>query len=115
METPNSIENPLAHQFNVVVSIPEAVKIKLVDASLLNEFEIWMYLSTVLLNFATGFWTTYVQNTNKDMETILAWTSLCFSMLFVFCVITAIVKRIKIDKKSKNIDLQTSVSNPNNL
>ena len=51
----NSVSNPLANQFNVVVSVPQAVNVKLVDASLLSEFEIWMYLSSVLLNISTGF------------------------------------------------------------
>jgi len=108
----NSVANPLAHQFNVVVSIPQSVKIKLVDASLLNEFEIWMYLSTVLLNIATGFWVSYAQNTTVLVDKILCYTSLCFTLLFLFAIIVAITKRIKMNKKSKEVELGTSMQNP---
>ena len=67
----NSVSNPLANQFNVVVSVPQAVNVKLVDASLLSEFEIWMYLSSVLLNISTGFWVSYTQNTVDTVDKIL--------------------------------------------
>src|SRR5665647_834604 len=86
--TSNSVGNPLAHEFNVIVSIPQTVKIKLVDASLLSEFEIWLYLSSALLNFSTGFWVTYAQNTNAQVNKILLWISICFSLLFFFTLIT---------------------------
>ena len=78
----NSVSNPLANQFNVVVSVPQAVNVKLVDASLLSEFEIWMYLSSVLLNISTGFWVSYTQNTVDTVDKILLWTALCFTGLF---------------------------------
>jgi len=111
----NSVGNPLAQNFNVVVSIPETVKIKLVDASLLNEFEIWMYLSTVLLNIATGFWVSYVQNINELLEKILCWTAICFTLIFVFALIVAIYKRVKMSKKSKDVELSTSINNNTNI
>ena len=113
--TPNSVSNPLAENFNVVVSIPQAVNIKLVDASLLNEFEIWMYLSTVLLNISTGFWVSYVQNTDEPLEKILCWTAVCFTLIFVFTLVVAIYKRVKMNKKSKNVELSTSIANPANI
>lgn len=113
METiSNSVSNPLAQQFNVVVSIPQSVKVKLVDASLLNDFEIWMYLSTFLLNISTGFWVSFAQNTNKETDKILGWTASCFSILLAFSLVVAISKRIKMSKKSRDIQLTTSVSNP---
>lgn len=112
--TTNIVSNPLAQQFNVVVSIPQAVNVKLVDASLLNDFEIWMYLSTVLLNISTGFWVSFIQNSNKLIDRMLCWTSICFTIIFTFTIIVAITKRIKMNKKSKNVELATSIPNPAN-
>ena len=107
----NSVSNPLANQFNVVVSVPQAVNVKLVDASLLSEFEILMYLSSVLLNISTGFWVSYTQNTVDTVDKILLWTALCFTGLFLLTITVAINKRIKMNKKSKDIELNTSISN----
>jgi hypothetical protein len=110
----NTVSNPLAQQFNVVVSIPQAVNVKLVDASLLNDFEIWMYLSTVLLNISTGFWVSYSQNTNTQIDKMICWTSICFTFIFVFTIIIAISKRVKMNQKSRNVELATSIPNPAN-
>ncbi len=112
--TTNTVSNPLAQQFNVVVSIPQAVNVKLVDASLLSDFEIWMYLSTVLLNVSTGFWVSYAQNTNAQIEKMLCWTSICFTIIFSFTIIVAIIKRVKMNQKSRNVELATSIPNPAN-
>jgi hypothetical protein len=108
----NTVSNPLAQQFNIVVSIPQAVKVKLVDASLLNDFEIWMYLSTVILNVCTGFWVSYAQNSNAQINKMLCWTAICFTVIFIFSIIIAISKRVKMSRKSRNIELQTSIPNP---
>ena len=110
--TSNSVTNPLADQFNVVVSIPQAVKIKLVDASLLNDFEIWTYISTILMNFSTGFWVAFVQCDKTDLEKILLWISICFTILFTACLIIAIIKRIKMSRNSKEVELNTVTPNP---
>lgn len=110
----NTVSNPLAQQFNVVVSIPQAVNVKLVDASLLNDFEIWMYLSTVLLNISTGFWVSYSQNANKQIDKMLCWTSICFTIIFAFTIMIAISKRVKMNRKSRNVELATSIPNPAN-
>jgi hypothetical protein len=113
--TSNSVSNPLAQQFSVVVSIPQTVKIKLVDASLLSEFEIWIYISSALVNFSTGFWVTYAQNSNTQIDKILLWISICFTILFLATLIVAITKRIKMNRKSKDVELNTSVPNPNSF
>lgn len=110
--TSNTVSNPLGDHFSVVVSIPQSVNVKLVDASLLNDFEIWMYLSGVLLNISTGFWVSYTQNSNEVIDKNLLWTSICFSLIFLFSIIIAINKRIKMNKKSRNIDLSTNIANP---
>ncbi|MDD4970217.1 MAG: hypothetical protein PHT07_12400 [Paludibacter sp.] len=112
--TANTVSNPLAQQFNVVVSIPQAVNVKLVDASLLNDFEIWMYLSSVLLNISTGFWVSYSQNTNTQIDKMICWTSICFTFIFAFTIIIAISKRVKMNQKSRNVELATSIPNPAN-
>jgi hypothetical protein len=108
----NTVSNPLAQQFNIVVSIPQAVKIKLVDASLLNEFELWLYFSTVLLNISTGFWVAYTQNAKQQTNNTLIWTAICFTIVFSFTLIVAIYKRVKMNKKSRNVELSTSIPNP---
>ncbi|MFY0483471.1 hypothetical protein ACI6PS_12780 [Flavobacterium sp. PLA-1-15] len=108
----NSVGNPLGNNLNVVVTVPHTVKVKLVDASLLNEFEVWMYFSGILLNAVTGFWVSYVQNTVRETDKVLWWISLILTILFAFTSGVAINRRIKMNKNSKDIELNTSVNNP---
>lgn len=103
--------NPLAGGLNISVSIPESVDIKLVNASALTDFEIWIYISSLLSNAVVGFWISYAQNTVKETDKILFWNSIIFTTLFGLSIAVAIYKRFQLSKKSKKYSIQNDTTN----
>lgn len=101
--------NPLSDGLNITVSVPESVDIKLVNASALTDFEIWIYISSILSNAVVGFWISYAQNTVETSEKILWWISIVFSILFGVSLLVAFLKRLQLSKKSKKYSIKNEV------
>jgi len=100
--------NPLGDELNIMVSLPETLEIKMVNASTLEEYETWFFISSVLSSFMCGFWVAYAQNTVKDINNILFWNSVAFTVIFIISVITAFSKRRKLNEKAKSVKLKAS-------
>jgi hypothetical protein len=98
-------DNPVARGLNVTVSIPETVEIRMVDASVLSEYELWFFLASLLSNAAIGFLVAYLQ-TQTD-KSLLANT-LIFGLLFLITLITALLRRKKLRQKAKTIQLKAT-------
>lgn len=47
--------NPMGRDLQVELSMPEKFEIKMVNASALNDYEIWSFISSFMLNFLVGF------------------------------------------------------------
>ena len=47
--------NPIGEELMVEVSIPEKIEIKMVDASSLNDFELWSLLASIFLQLFCRF------------------------------------------------------------
>ena len=99
--------NPL-DAFDIMVSIPDKLEIKMVNASILSEYEIWIFISSLLSNAVIGFWVAYATNTNVVTNVILLWNSIIFTILFIVTLFVALRKRYLLSKKSKTIKLKTS-------
>ncbi len=98
-------ENPLAKAFNITVSVPETVEIRMVDASVLADYEVWFFISSLLASATIGFLVAYLQN--DDSLSLLATTLLFTSLFAISCTMT-FIKRHKLRKKAKNIKLRTT-------
>lgn len=103
--------NPSGTPFNVVVSIPESIEIKMVDASMLSDYEVWFFISSMLVSAVTGFLVAFVQalDSKSAIATSLGYMALVLGLLLVVSLITTFVKRSKLQKKGKSISLKTSV------
>lgn len=103
-------ENPVADSFNIVVSVPESIQIKMVDASALADYEIWIFIASVLSNAVVGFLVAYSQaiDAKSPSTTYVGWTLVVFIVLFVAATLTAILKRTSLKKKGRDIRLKTS-------
>jgi len=97
-------ENPLAHYLNVTVSIPETIEIKMVDASVLADYEVWVFISSILGSAVTGFLVAYCQN---NQGSLLAMT-IILAILFLISLIMSSVKRCKLKKKSQIVELKAT-------
>ncbi len=105
---PGTEANPLGDAFNVMVSIPDKLEIKMVNASILSSYEIWVFITSLLSNAVVGFWVSYSTNNNPDISSVLFWNSIIFTALFLLTLAVALIKRYRLNSKSKNINLKTS-------
>jgi hypothetical protein len=104
-------DNPSASDaFNVVLSIPESIEVRMVDASALGDYEIWVFIASLLSNFAIGFVVAYTQEvkTNSSVATYVGWTAVAFLVLFFVSVLIAFGKRRALRRKGKRIALKNS-------
>lgn len=106
--TKDTVENPIGEVFNVMVSIPESLEIKMVNASALSDYEIWIFISSIVSNAVVGFWVAYAQNSEPTKNGILFWISIVFTVMLIASVITAFIKRNKLRSKTKNVKLSTN-------
>jgi len=98
-------ENPFSKGLNVMVSVPDIIKIRMVDASVLGDYEIWLFISSILASAVVGFFVAYLQS---EDEIYLLVNTIIFLILFIISIIMAILKRNKLRAKSKQINLKAT-------
>nr|WP_225777344.1 hypothetical protein [Pseudomonas sp. Marseille-Q3773] len=104
-------QNPnTSDAFNVIVSIPDNIEIRMVDASALGDYEVWIFIASLVSNFVIGFFVAYVQEAKISSPTApyIGWTTFGFFVLFAISVAMAIAKRMAMRKKGRKISLKTS-------
>lgn len=85
----------------VSLSVPKSIHVPLVNASVLSDYEAWVFVASLLANAVVGFLVAGL--TNKDAS-LLAIT-LVFSILFVIAIMMAFSKRRQLRKKTKRLTL----------
>jgi hypothetical protein len=105
-EAPSS-DNPLASSLHITVSVPEEIEVKMVDASVLSDYEIWTWISSFVANFAVGFLVAYYQDPNP----ILMWNCIAFGVLLTAAIIVTYHKRKKLQCKSKSMKWKVHPAN----
>ena len=101
-------DDPIDSSFNITVSIPETVEIKMVNVSTLSDYEIWIFISSVLSNAFLGFWVAYFTNSDKNKDNSILFSAIIFTVLFLIAVFVAFSKRRLLQAKSKDIKLKTT-------
>jgi hypothetical protein len=103
-------ENPVSDSFNIVVSVPEQINIKMVDASTLADYEVWIFIASILSNAVVGFLVAYSQaiDAKSSSTSYIGWTAIVFIALLILAIGTALWKRTQLRKKSRDIKLKTS-------
>jgi len=103
-------ENPSGDPFNIIVSVPEAIQIKMVDASALADYEVWIFIASIISNAVVGFLVAYSQavDTNSASATYVGWTLIVFVVLFMVATLMAFGKRHSMQKKGRDIKLRTT-------
>lgn len=106
----NASENPLGTSLNVVVSVPEIIEVRMVNASSLADYEMWVFLTSVLCNALVGFGVAYFQacDSNAGGSTMLFWMTVIWGVLFIATAIKAYLVRKGLTKTGKNISLRAT-------
>jgi formate/nitrite transporter FocA (FNT family) len=94
----------------VVVSVPDSIEIKMVDASALSDYEVWFFISSILASAVIGFLVAFLQGLAASAANAsqLGYTTLVFAILFAVGLVTTLCKRARLRRKSKSIRLRAS-------
>lgn len=95
--------NPLAKGLNVNVSIPETIEIRMVDASVLSDYETGILIASLVANVFTGFLVAYLQESTK---TYLLTNTIVFFVIFIIVLTYALRKRGKMTTTSSTVKLK---------
>jgi hypothetical protein len=95
--------------FNIALSVPDEITIRMVDASALSDYEMWVFLASMLSSAAVGFIVPYVQSwTSGDpLGTAYFWIAALLTIGFAACLGKSISIRMKLTKKGREIKLRT--------
>ncbi|MBI2314284.1 MAG: hypothetical protein HYU77_17500 [Betaproteobacteria bacterium] len=99
----NPAPNPFAHAASISVSVPEAVEIKLVDASALADYEVWVLLTSILSSAFVGFVVATLQADGQPVQRMMLAVSVLTAILLVVCAGMAISKRNKLTANKKRL------------
>ena len=94
--------NPFAQSANITLSIPESVEIKLVDASALADYEVWVLLTSILSSAVTGFLVALIQANDDERGRYMA-TTVIFAVLMLVSAWMGHYKRKKLSNKARKI------------
>lgn len=94
--------NPLASASTVLVSIPETVEVKLVDASALSEYEVWSLVTSVLCSALIGFIVAYMQAA-QDKAAPYGWISVVLALLVAITATTAVFRRQRLTSNIRRV------------
>ena len=94
--------NPFAQSANITLSVPESVEVKLVDASALADYEVWVLLTSILSSAVIGFVVALVQATAQDKGRYSVIAAV-FGLLMMVCAWMAIRKRRKLSSKTRKV------------
>jgi hypothetical protein len=103
-------DNPVRGSLDIVVSVPDSIKIRMVDASTLADYETWIFLASVLSNAVVGFLVATVQayDTKTANAGQLKWTTIVCLILFLSTLGKALLMRHALTKQGKNIKLKAT-------
>lgn len=107
-------ENPATDSFNIIVTVPESIQIRMVDASALADYEIWVFIASILSNAVVGFLVAYFQavDSKSPSTPYIGWSTVLFLLLFLVAAATAICKRASLRRKGRDIKLKTTGAAP---
>lgn len=107
--SPGPSPNPLWPSA-INVSVPETITIRMVDASALGDYEIWVFIASILSNAVVGFLIAWLQAKDANSPAQSAWqfSFIVFTILFLLSLVRAVMKRVSLQRKSKTIPLQVS-------
>ena len=103
--------NPFAQSANITLSIPESVEVKLVDASVLADYEIWVLLTSILSSAVTGFVVAIIQAPANDQGRYIA-NAIIFTLLMIGSGLMGNYKRKKLGSKARKIKFRVGEQLP---
>lgn len=92
--------NPLARSAQITVTVPETVEINLVNASVLEDYELWSLVGSILSSGCIGFFVAFMQS-SEGKGAAFGWMSLVLFVVTVIAIGTALHKRSRLKDQEK--------------
>lgn len=102
----NNIEEKSA---SLIVEIPKIIKIKLVQATNLNLYELSHIFLTLFATACIGFWVGYYSAPIDGRDNTLKVIALVFSVFTILFLISTILLRWQLHKNAKSISVSKTV------
>ena len=95
------VQNPIGEELRVEVTIPKKIEIKMVDASSLNDYEVWIFIASIVCNFLVGFIVATITASGDNTIGLFVAGDVLFGILFGISIYMVIRKR-------KGMSIETS-------
>lgn len=104
--------NPLGNSLAISVSVPRQIHIKMVDASVLGQYEIWVFLASLACNFLVGLAVALVQAIENNAATVNVYIAVVvfLALVFIGFLSMALYTRRAIRKEGKEVVLETTAA-----
>jgi len=107
-----AVPNPVHDAFNISVLVPDEITIRMVDASALADYEVWVFISSLSASAFVGFLVAYIQaNSGADPSRgAMFWITALIGVLTIVSVFMVFTKRALLRKKGRTMKLKTSLA-----
>src|SRR5690348_15442285 len=85
-------DNPFAKGMTVSISVPQTVKVRMVNADGLSDYEILFFLSSLLWSAVVGFFIATLQASEQE-KPAFGWFTGVLLVLFIGCMLWTLLKR----------------------
>ena len=99
-------ENLYPTPFGLNISFPEVIKIRMVDASALADYEVLIIFTGLFCNISCGFGVTLA--TSENPSKLLVVITILFSLLTIGFLVWALMKRRSMTRRAKEFKVKTS-------
>lgn len=97
-----------SRMFNLAVLVPEEIEIRMVDASLLSEYEVWFFAASLICNALVGFGVSAAVESEPRTQNILIAVSVVFLVLLIGALVMTVLRRIQLKRKSRKFAFGSS-------
>ena len=97
-----SESNPLAGSSELMISVPETVEVRLVDARVLGDYEVWALVSSIVSSAVIALVVAWLQAPDGEGGAYLANASV-FGVLLLVAGSTALAKRRRLNAGVKRL------------
>ena len=106
------IPNPVHDAFNISVLVPDEITIRMVDASALADYEVWVFISSILSSAFVGFLVAYMQATSSQDPTQgpMFWMTGLIGLVMLAGFFMVYSKRTLLKRKGRTMKLKTSLA-----
>ena len=107
-----AVPNPVHDAFNISVLVPDEITIRMVDASALSDYEVWVFISSLLSSALVGFLVAYMQASSSGDPTqgAMFWMTVLIGLLTLAGLVMVYSKRTLLKRKGRTMKLKTSLA-----